>query len=394
MKSMLESLKAFNATWNDIPRRLLWIIGLFGSLFLLLLALPYIAPFALAALFSWMIEPVIKFILKRLGDRRPLRGIVSAVLVLLLIALIFIAALYLFNVIIREVKSLASVLPGLVSSWTQEALAWIDTLNWDTDILDIGINLEDTLTRALGEVSSMVTTLASRIASGAALMVLQTVSLLPQGILFIVMTVFGTFYISADKELIFSLYRRLLPERFYQRSTKVRSSFFLAIFSQIRASFFIFIATFALLTVGFIIIQIDYAVLFALLISFLDMLPVFGAGLFLFPMALYGFFGGNLLLGFGSVLLYVMVVFIHQFLQPSIVGKQIGMHPLLTMIAMYAGLRAMGILGMLLAPLMLMLCKIVLTDSQEEAPAPLVKKMLPRKKKSAKAKKLANKTKK
>ena len=385
MKSFIESLKAFNATWNDIPRRLLWIIGLFGSLYLLLFALPYIAPFALSALFAWMIEPVIKFVLRRLGDSRALRGIAAAVIVLVLIGLIIVATLYLFNIIVREVKSLASVLPGIASGITQDALAWIDSLNWDSDLWDIGINLEETLTRLIGELSSMVTTLASRVASGAALMALQMVSRLPQGILFIVMTIFGTFYLSADKERIFAFYRRLLPEKFQQRSTMVRSSFFLAIFGQVRAAFFIFLGIFVALTIGFLIMQMEYAILFALIIAFVDMLPVLGAGMFLFPMIAYGVISGNLLLGLGSIVMYVIVVMIRNFLQPSIVGKQIGMHPLLTMIAMYAGFMAMGVLGMLLAPMMLMLCKIVLVEGQEEAAVPaeastILSKMKPRRK--------------
>lgn len=369
MKSIAESLKEFNATWNDIPRRLLLILIMFGSLFLLLLALPYVAPFALAAVFAWIIERIARLFLGWLGDSRALRGVISAVLVLVVIGIVFYTTLYLSNVIIGEVKSLAVVLPGFVGNITQEALAWIDGFNWDdAGFLEIGINIEDTLVRLLGEVSSMVTTLASRVASGAAGMVLRAVSLLPQGILFIVMTVFGTFYMSADRERIFSFYRRLLPERFHARSTMVRSGFLTAIFSQFRAAFFIFLATFAVLVVGFIIIRVDYAILFALLVALIDMLPVLGAGLFLLPMAAYGFASGNLLLCVGSAVLYIIIIIIRQFLQPMIVGEQIGMHPLLTMIAMYAGFIAQGVLGMMLAPIMLTLCKIVLSDGREAEP--------------------------
>lgn len=364
MKSLLESLKTFNATWNDIPRRLLLIIAMFGCLFLILLVFPYIAPFAFAALLAWVIEPVIKFFLKRLGNRRSVRGLISALLVLFLISLISIITLYLFNIIFREIKSLMVVLPGFVGGLTQDALAWIQGINWDFDPLHFGFNIEDTLIRMLGEASTMITTLASRIATGAARIMLQAFSSLPYGILFIVMIVFGTFYMSADKDVILSFFKRLLPEKFVARSVIVRSDFFLAIFSQIRAAIIIFIVTFAILAFGFVVIGVDYAILFALLIAFIDMLPVLGAGMFLFPMIIYGFATSNYLLGFGSAFLYIMVVIVRQFLQPKIVGKQLGMHPLLTMIAMYVGLKAMGVLGMILAPLMLTLCKTVLPDGK------------------------------
>ena len=56
-------------------------------------------------------------------------------------------------------------------------------------------------------------------------------------------------------------------------------------------------------------------------------------------------------LGLGLLLLYAVVAVVRMWLEPRIVGRRIGLHPLATLTAMYAGLRLFGFWGLLLAPL-------------------------------------------
>ena len=109
------------------------------------------------------------------------------------------------------------------------------------------------------------------------------------------------------------------------------------------------------------------AVLLALFIAVLDALPVIGAGLFLIPMMLYGIIVGDAGMAVGFGLIYLMTIVVRQLLEPRLIGRQLGLYPLATMMAMYAGLQAMGFLGMLLGPLMLLLCKVALTADVNKA---------------------------
>ena len=99
----------------------------------------------------------------------------------------------------------------------------------------------------------------------------------------------------------------------------------------------------------------------AALIAAADALPVIGAGLFLLPAAAHGFLTGSLLRGIGFAALYAVTAVTRQLMEPKLIGRQLGLHPLSTMTAMYAGLRAMGFAGMLLGPLLLLVCKVTLT---------------------------------
>lgn len=358
MDKILASLRTFNTEWNDLPRRLLWIVSMMGCLLLAAVIFPYVAPFAVGAVFAWMIQPVVRFLTKRLGDSKPLRAIVVGFFVLIIASFVLSFVLFLFSAITEEIKSLAVTLPGLVNEVSQAVMAWFEGLHFDWEFL--GSGLEDTLINLLSELTSTVTTLASRAASEVARIAFSAVTMLPQSILFVVMTVMATFYISIDRERITAFVVSLLPEKYRKRSTLVRTSFLQAILSQIRTALIMLAITFVELYVGFSIMGISYAALLAFVIAILDALPVLGAGLFLFPMIVYGLVVGNTGFAIGAALIYVMLIIVRQLMEPRIMGKQLGLYPLATMMAMYAGLKLMGFVGMLFGPMILLLCKVML----------------------------------
>ena len=106
---------------------------------------------------------------------------------------------------------------------------------------------------------------------------------------------------------------------------------------------------------GFLILRIDYALILALGIAIFDALPFFGSGAILIPWAIVGFLSGKTSLGVGLLIIYLSVLLMRQMIEPKVVGSSIGMHPLLTLISMYAGYRIFSIGGLILGPLCLML---------------------------------------
>jgi len=104
------------------------------------------------------------------------------------------------------------------------------------------------------------------------------------------------------------------------------------------------------LFVGMLILGVKGAFLVALGIAIFDILPVLGTGGVLLPWSLLMFVQGNLVMGFGLLALYVFITVVRNIMEPRIVGGQLGMHPLITLCAIYAGFRFMGLLGMFLFP--------------------------------------------
>ena len=125
----------------------------------------------------------------------------------------------------------------------------------------------------------------------------------------------------------------------------------------LRSYSLIFLLTFGELFLGFSVIGIDGAVVFAALVALVDILPVLGAGAVLVPWAIIEFILGNTALGVSLAVLQVIIAIVRQIVEPRIVGRGIGLHPVVSLMSMYVGLRVFGILGMIGAPLFFVIVK-------------------------------------
>ena len=114
---------------------------------------------------------------------------------------------------------------------------------------------------------------------------------------------------------------------------------------------------FALLTLGLWILGVEFPLLFGGLIALLDALPVLGTGTVLIPWALLSFLQNDSGLGFGLLVLYGVSSVARSVLEPHLVGRQLGLPPLGTLMAFYAGYRLFGIPGMILLPLTVLFVK-------------------------------------
>ena len=142
----------------------------------------------------------------------------------------------------------------------------------------------------------------------------------------------------------------LLPPLVGEFAKKIKESAWLAAVGYLRAYLILMLVTFLILLVGFLILRVDYALLLAALFALLDFLPVIGIEILLLPWGIFLLFSGNFPLGIGLLLLYGLLTLVRQILEPRLVGQSLGLHPLLALGAMYAGLQLFGFLGLMLLP--------------------------------------------
>ena len=109
--------------------------------------------------------------------------------------------------------------------------------------------------------------------------------------------------------------------------------------------------TFGEVAVGLLVLRVDLALLAAGLAALVDALPIFGAGTVLVPWALWSLLDGDWPLALGLLILYGVVTLVRTLLEPKLVGKRVGLHPLAALAAMYVGFQVFGVAGMILAPL-------------------------------------------
>ena len=359
--------KAFNRDWNDLPRRALWTAALCAVFFLCAKLFPFFAPFAVAALLAACVEKPVRALTKLFGGRRGSRAAAAGVALVLAAALAALAVLFIVLRLIEESKALVAALPGLIESFTQTATGWIESFPFGLKLPDT--RMETQLIEMLTGLGAQLAARAANLASVAAIGALKTATALPNALLFAVLALLGAFYFCVDRERILAGIRRFLPAKALERSAQMRMGIGKCLLCQVRATIMLMFIIFIELTLGFTLLQLNYAVAFAAVVAVLDALPVIGAGLFLLPAAAYGFITGNLAHGIGFAALYAVTAVTCQLMEPKLIGRQLGLHPLSTMAAMYAGLHAMGVIGMLAGPLLLLACKIAMIADPKETQA-------------------------
>ena len=116
--------------------------------------------------------------------------------------------------------------------------------------------------------------------------------------------------------------------------------------SQVLLSFLTFLVT----LIGLVIIGADYAIVMAIVIVVVDLLPVLGTGSVLVPWAIYCFLISNVPLGVGLLILFVVITAFRRIVEPKLIGDSIGLSPLATLISLYIGFKLLGVMGMILGP--------------------------------------------
>jgi len=338
---------------NNQKRILLFVIvvvsvvaGVFIAFRLAFFLLPFLIAFSLSSL----MEPVIKFFTNKLHISRK---IVAPVALLLLLAIIALLTVLGVLRLIDEIKHLISVAPGFLSNLYVQIMDLINNseyIEW----------LPDEITSNLGSIisnlSNTITNLGKTVVKGAYVTAIS----LPEAIIFTIITILATFFMLKDRHKIASALRHQLPENWINRLLSIKNDLFSAIFGYLRAALIIMVITFTELLIGLSIIGVDYSLLLAVIIAVIDALPILGTGGVLIPWSLYSFVTGDIRMGVSILILYVVVLVIRQTVEPKIVGHQIGVYPLLTLLAMYTGLKLIGFAGLIIGPITFLLIRNIL----------------------------------
>lgn len=185
---------------------------------------------------------------------------------------------------------------------------------------------------------------------------------IPSFMLFVIVTLISGFYFSVDLLRIHSSIKKSLPTSVSERLTIFRRGITGTALKYLRAYFLLLLMTFGELFIGFSILGIDYALLLAALIAVIDILPVFGVGGIVVPWGVIQLISGNYYLGIGLLIIYACVTVIRQLAEPKIVGGSLGIHPLITLFAIYAGFKLFGFFGMIIGPIFAVVIKSIFAD--------------------------------
>ena len=182
---------------------------------------------------------------------------------------------------------------------------------------------------------------------------------MPEIVVTAIVILLSLFYFSKDYYKITGKLMSLLPNGLKARVPRVKKDIIFVMSSYVRSYLILLLITFAEVFSGLLILGVENAFTISILVALVDLLPILGVGTALVPWSLISLMVGNNKLAIGLAILFAIVYVVRQIIEPKIVSAHMNTHPLLTIFAMYAGLKIAGLGGMIVAPLLLFVTKTI-----------------------------------
>lgn len=317
--------------------------------------LPILLPFLLGTLLALAAEPVVTLGTGRL--KLP-RGLAAGLGVTATLVLIIGVVMLLGAWAVKEVGRVVSAVPD-VSGAVQQLRQWLEQI---TDKVPRGVR---------PVVENMVTELFD----GSSAVLSQVTGSLPGAITGLVTGVgssvisFGTgllsaYLISARLPRIRSRIRGKLPaswkERYLPKLRQLRHS----LWGWLKAQGKLCLVTWGVVSVGLLVLRVQNAIAWAGLIALVDAVPVLGTGTVLIPWAVICLVQGENLRAIGLLCTYGAAAITRTALEPRVVGQQLGLDPLVTLLAVYVGYQLWGFPGLILTPILTSAVKSMVTTGE------------------------------
>lgn len=294
-----------------------------------------------------------------LGPRR--RRFAIGLYFLLLIVLLLLTA-WAFSAVITSLQRAAKLIPEVLAkgdlanqleSFLLKINGFLQSLGFSRLNLDVAGVIEDLVqlqTVAITNLPLILTAIVNALS--------KAVGSLPMASLVILVTIMAGYYYLSQGQRFYLIGRRLIPDKvFVRRLQQVLNAIIYTLFRIIGGYFLIFFVVFLQAWLGLSVIKMPNAVLWSVVIAFVDMLPVLGIAATMIPMAIYLFITASSWQGLLCLLIMVIMWVSRRFFEPLILGGAMRLHPLMTILSMIIGIKIYGLGGILLGPTILVILR-------------------------------------
>lgn len=303
-------------------------------------------PFVIAFVVAWGLSFPVDYIAEKGHLNRSFVSVVVVALFYVLIA----AGIYLLGS--RVIALLQEFYTEITYFWSgtmipmiQRCCGWLNAFLQGTDVA-----MRQTADAASVDVVSRTGEMLSGV-SGKVISGVSDVALYIPGVCMnILIGVIATVFMELEFHEIWEFLGRQIPERWKKNVTEIQAYTFGMLKKCIFSYILIFGMTYVELSAGFLLLGIDGAFTIAFIVAFLDILPVLGTGTVLLPWMIIAITSGNLQVGIGLLVLYLVITVVRNIVEPRLVGSQMGLSPVVMLPCMILGLHFLGILGLFFVP--------------------------------------------
>ena len=328
--------------WQVAVSLLFSILATVAFIFIGVKAVLFFMPFVVGWCIASIAVPVVNWLEKKFNIVKKLG---SALVVIVVIAIIVAIFYFAISRLILEIGDLIENVPDLYSQLENGLRQIGGTLSglfsrlpesvqdgWNTAIVNLDQMMGDLVKKASEPTMEAAGNFAKK---------------LPSYVIYLIMALMSSYFFTVQREDVIQWLCKIAPPSVEKRMKLVMDNLRYAVGGYFKAQFKIMGIVFLILAVGFAMLRINYFVLVAFLIAFLDFLPFFGTGTI--PWAVYKFFMGNYTMAIMLIVIYAITQVSRQLLQPKLVADSVGLNPLVTLILLYIGYRVSSVIGMIVA---------------------------------------------
>jgi sporulation integral membrane protein YtvI len=305
-------------------------------------------PFIIAVFLAVLIEPVVVFFEVKLRFNRALATASS--LALVVGAFIYLVSLVV-SVVINEITRLFPLAVHYSEQVVAQLIDAISNFQWFYVQLNLPPAAQTAIENNLQKAVDVLSGLMNSTVDG----LTQFLLMLPGFLVLVLITTVATYLIINDRSTIRNFILSNLPGSFRSPTNNVVTQLFQALTGFAKAYGILITITTIVTMIALKLLGIKYILTIALLVGLLDIMPVLGPGLIFLPWSAYNILAGHTGLGISLLVIYLLISGVRQVLEPKIVGDNIGLHPLATLISLYVGLQLAGTIGLILGPVLLVI---------------------------------------
>ena len=313
--------------------------------------LPWTAPLLLAFVIAALLEVPVGALTRRGWPR----GAAAGLLTLSVLGLIIWAASALSGRLVSLATSFASQVPALaqgLSSMTGRLLSRISQYS-----AGLPQATAEYLGTAVDAVIVYFNSLPAAVSRKALDIIAKTAQSSPDILLFTVTAGIGSYFLSSSFPTTLAFITAQLPQSLNEKLQYAKANLRGSFGGMIKAQLILSAMSFFQLICSFLLLGIDNAVGAAAITALIDALPVFGTGAVLLPWAAYCLLLGQVRTGTGLCVSWALVTLVRSCAQAKLLGDQIGLDPLVSLLSIYVGFKVWSVWGMLLFPLLAVTAK-------------------------------------
>lgn len=320
------------------------LIGIILGVFLGIRFLQFFMPFVIGWIISMIANPLVRILERRLKVARKHTSMLIIIGVLALV----IAAIYFLGVRIgQETRAFLDQAPEMYADFREDFQS--AGRNMESIISELPENIQESLKEVQQDIGDITGQAVGRLSQLTVDKAGSFARNIPSILISIIFSILSAYFFIADRDRILEFGRAHTPRIIQEKWRMMAESFKTVFGGYFKAQFKIMAVIGVILFIGMLILRVRFAILVAILVAFLDMLPFLGTGTVLIPWAVFKLVSGDIRYALGLVILYLTTQLVRRIIEPKLVGDSIGMNPLVTLIFMYIGYRIGGVIGMILA---------------------------------------------